>query len=342
MKTPLDFQADLFILKNRYPEMKTIESTLPRVMKFEGSNRQVFNISLHAQFHYLQYGLVKAVDQTKLKIPAAVMTTWESANNAETKLDQESAVSERTAKLLALDNERDNILANIFYVIRGYRYSTEAPKKEAALRLAAKLKPYLRIRTITFEMESARIRSLEDDVSTMAADIAAVGLTSTFTQLHTTNEAYEKLRMERRTDSADTKLPTAQQIRPIADEAYEIVCQYIQAAYLYATADEDNALIEQLVNRMNKVTVDLKATHRQSLAQRKAADKKPTDPSKPKTPKEPKQPKDPKTPDQPKEPKQPEKPGGGAGEQPKKPDEKPKDPKKPGDDGNPDIKLPEE
>ena len=312
--------------------MKTIESTLPRVMKFEGDNRKMFSLSLHAQFHYLQYGLVKAVDQTKLKIPATVMTRWEAANKAETQLDLESTTSEHTAKLLALDNERDNILANIFYVIRGYRYSTEAPKKEAALRLSAKLKPYANIRTVAFEKESARIRGLEDDVSTLTAEIATLGLTSTFAQLHTTNEAYEKLRMDRRTDSADTKLPTAQQVRPIADEAYEVVCQYIQAAYLYATADEDKALIEQLVDRMNKVTIDLKATHRQSQAHKKPADKDPNAPKQPKTPKEPKepkQPKEPKTPEQPKEPKQPDTP------------QPPQPPKPGGDGGGPDIHLPE-
>ena len=279
-------------------------------MKFEGGNRQSFNLSLHSQFHFLQYGLVKAADQTKLKIPAAVMSTWEASNKSETQLDQESTASEHTAKLLALDNERDNLLVNIFYVIRGYRFSNEASKRDAALRLSAKLKPYTSLRNLPFEMESARIRGLEDDVSTMAADITAVGLTSTFAQLHTANEAYETLRMTRRTGTTDTKLPSAREVRAVADEAYDVVCQYIQAAYLYATADEDKKMIEQLVDRMNKVTADIKTTQRQMLASRKPKDPKPTP-----------------------DPKQPE--------QPKKPDEKPKDPKKP-DDGNPDIKLPEE
>ena len=320
--------------------MKTIESTLPRVMKFEGSNRQVFNISLHAQFHYLQYGLVKAVDQTKLKIPAAVMTTWESANNAETKLDQESAVSERTAKMLALDNERDNLLDGIFHVVSGLKYSPTEATREAALRLEAKLKPYTNLRSRPFEMESVGIRGLEDDMKTKTADIAAVGLTDVLTRLHTVNEEYEKLRTDRRIQTSDEKLPTAQQVRPLTDAAYDVVCQYIQSAYLNATAEEDKAMIEQLVDRMNKVVIDIKGNQRKILASRKPKD--PNAPKQPKTPKEPKQPKDPKTPEQPKDPKKPEKPGGGAGEQPKKPDEKPKDPKKPGDDGNPDITLPEE
>ena len=170
---------------------------------------------------------------------------------------------------------------------------------------------------------------MEAAVPPTAADITAVGLPSTFAQLHTANETYETLRMTRRTGTTDTKLPSAREVRAVADEAYDVVCQYIQAAYLYATADEDKKMIEQLVDRMNKVTADIKTTQRQMLANRKSKD----DPSKPKEPKHPKEPKQPKEPKDPKpapDPKQPE--------QPKKPDEKPKDPKKP-DDGNPDIKL---
>ena len=83
------------------------------------------------------------------------------------------------------------------------------------------------------------------------------------------------------------------QVRPKTDAAYEVVCQYIQAAYLYATADEDRTMIEALVRHLNKTSADYKAWHNESLAQKRAA-------------------------------------------------KEPKDPKKPGDDGNPDITLPEE
>ena len=238
--------------------------------------------------------------------------------------------------MLALDNERDNLLDGIFHVVSGLKYSPTEATREAALRLEAKLKPYTNLRSRPFEMESVGIRGLEDDMKTKTADIAAVGLTDVLTRLHTVNEEYEKLRTDRRIQTSDENLPTAQQVRPLTDAAYDVVCQYIQSAYLTATADEDKAMIEQLVDRMNKVVIDIKGNQRQILASRKP--KNPNAPKQPKTPKEPKQPKEPKTPEQPKEPKQPENP------QPPKPGgEKPKDPKKPGgDNGNPDIHLPEE
>ena len=263
------------------------------------------------------------------------MNAWDTTIGAQTKLVEQSAVSERTAKMLALDNERDNLLDGIFHVVSGLKYSPTEATREAALRLEAKLKPYTNLRSRPFEMESVGIRGLEDDMKTKTADIAAVGLTDVLTRLHTVNEEYEKLRTDRRIQTSDEKLPTAQQVRPLTDAAYDVVCQYIQSAYLTATADEDKAMIEQLVDRMNKVVIDIKGSQRHILASRKP--KNPNVPKQPKTPKDPKQPKDPKTPDQPKDPKQPETP------QPPKPGgEKPKDPKKPGGDGNPDITLPEE
>ena len=327
--------------------MKILEVTLPRVMKFEGGNRQMLNISLHTQFHYLQYGLVKAVDQTKLKIPVTVMNAWDTTIGAQTKLVEQSAASERTAKMLALDNERDNLLDGIFHVVSGLKYSPTEATREAALRLEAKLKPYTNLRSRPFEMESVGIRGLEDDMKTKTADIAAVGLTDVLTRLHTVNEEYEKLRTDRRIQTSDEKLPTAQQVRPLTDAAYDVVCQYIQSAYLNATAEEDKAMIEQLVDRMNKVVIDIKGNQRQILASRKPKDPNaPKKPKDPKTPKTPDQPKDPKTPDQPKTPKDPKQPKDPkTPDQPKEPKqpEQPKDPKKPGgDNGNPDIHLPEE
>lgn len=160
-----------------------------------------------------------------------------------------------------------------------------------------------------------------------SADIATLGLTASFTQLYTINDEYIELQKTRSLAGADSQLPLASTVRPLTDAAYEIVCQYILSAYLNATTEDDKALFDQLVDRMNKISRETRATQRQMHAQRKPKD--PKEPKQPKEPKEPKKPKDPKTPEQPKDPKKPDKP------------EPPKPPKE-GDDGDPDIHLPEE
>ena len=322
--------------------MASEEKQLPKTVKINGSYCRHYSAIHHAQFHRNQFDLVNGVDKTKLKIPEVAMQKWEGEVKEEIDLNEKAAWSVHTKALLEKDEERDKLLTHLFGIIRFNHYSPVQATAKAAEKMESIFGKYIaaNIQREGFEDESGHIVGLLNDAAPYTAEIAALGLTDTITQLKTANEAYETLRMTRRTGSADTKLPTAQQVRALADEAYDIACQYIQAAYLYATANEDKTLIEQLVDRMNKVTTDLKTSHRQILAQKKAA-KEPKDPKQPKEPKEPKQPKEPKTPEKPKDPKQPEKPGGGSGEQPKKPDEKPKDPKKP-DDGNPDITLPEE
>ena len=128
-----------------------------------------------------------------------------------------------------------------------------------------------------------------------------------------------------------SNLPTAAEVRPKTDAAYDRIIFMIRAAYLSGATPVDRAVIKTLIHDLNHLVDRTDMEYRQSLAQRKAAgDKKPKEPKQPKEPKEPKQPKDPKPAPDPKQP-----------EQPKQP-EKPKDPKKPGGDGNPDITLPEE
>ena len=153
-------------------------------------------------------------------------------------------------------------------------------------------------------------------------------LTSALQKLETANAEFRQIYDARSATRADNKLPQAKVARAKTDAMYEQIVFILKAAYYYGIAPVERSLIVSIVNKMNQRMEETTNAFQKSLAQKKAADKKPADP---------KQPKEPKTPDQPKEPKQPETP------QPPKPGgEKPKDPKKPGDDGNPDIKLPEE
>lgn len=306
--------------------MKKVVLSVPHVLTFIKVNGTRLSNSLHVQYHRKQYDLVMAVDKTKLKLPTGLPEAWNEGITYETKIDRESALSVETAKIEAKDRERDDQLLNIFYIIRGQKRSHVENVREAALRLSAKLRPYEDIRPLAYEIESSRLIGMEDDISTLTAEIATLGLTDAFNNLHKLNTEFEKLHVARRTDAADTQLPLATEIRPQTDAAYDAVCQYIQAAYLYAATDDDRALIEQLVDRMNKNSETFKIMQRNLVVSRK-----------PKDPKDPKQPKDPKP-----------KPGGGDDihlpeEPPKKPDEEqPKPNPGGGDTGGDDIQIPSE
>lgn len=254
---------------------------VPRVITFVKANNSKLNNSLHVQYHRKQYELVTEVDKAKLKIPDGLPLTWNKGIAYETKIDQQSALSADTAKLKKKDQERSDQLKNIFLTIRAQKHSHLENMRDAALRLAAKLRPYENIQRLPYEMESSRLLSMEDDTKSMTADIATLNLTDAFAHLKTLNEEFEQLHVRRRTGHADEQLPLATEIRPQTDAAFEAICQYIQSAYLFAASDEDRALIDRLVDRMNKTSEafkimqrNLTASHKKDRKKKKAEKKK--------------------------------------------------------------------
>ena len=299
--------------------------------------------SLHVQFHSLAYGLVKGADITKLGIPNELMVEWDGNKSIETDITKVSQISAETRLMQEKDGERDGLLTYIMGTIRNAQFLPDKDIVEAAIRIAAVVKPYNGMQNEGFDRETADIRGLVADLKKTenAADIAKLGLTPMLTKLETTNQEFDDLYTKRMTSDTGAKLPLSSKIRPETDAIYDRVILILQWNYLNGATPIDPEVIATLAENLCKLADRIDADYNRSLAQKKAAAKKkpkdPKTPDQPKTPTDPKQPKEPKTPDQPKDPKQPETP------QPPKPGgEKPKDPKKPGDDGNPDITLPEE
>ena len=314
---------------------KTVEIRKPGMSKLDNS--------LHVQFHSLAYGLVKGADITKLGIPNELMVEWDGNKSIETDITKVSQISAETRLMQEKDGERDGLLTYIMGTIRNAQFLPDKDIVEAAIRIAAVVKPYNGMQNEGFDRETADIRGLVADLKKTenAADIAKLGLTPMLTKLETTNQEFDDLYTKRMTSDTGAKLPLSSKIRPETDAIYDRVILILQWNYLNGATPIDPEVIATLAENLCKLADRIDADYNRSLAQKRAAAKKkpkdPNAPKQPKTPKEPKQPKDPKTPEQPKEPKQPETP------QPPKPGgEKPKDPKKPGDDGNPDITLPEE
>ena len=299
---------------------------LPWVEKIEPSNSKNFTLSLHVEYQSEQHARVKAFDLTKLKFPAGLMDTWDGRLGKEIKVNKTMAESAYTTQLTAVDRQRDKVLTYIFSSVRSQKMAPTDAIAEAAIRLARVLKPYTGSQVVSYDEETANIRGLLEDLSKQTTDVTALGLTDAVTRLGALNTEFINLRAERRVESPEGDLPNSRVVRAETDAAYETVCCYIEAAFLYAATDEDRKAIANLIKELNKTTAAYKTTHRMKAAQRK-----PKDPKDPKLPKEPK-PNAPKPDDKP-DIKHPE-------EGPKKPD--PKKPEGGGTGGDPDIRLPEE
>ena len=317
--------------------MKKEFKALPKIVRISG-NGSHFSAPRHAKFHRRIYDIIKAVDKTKLKFPAGLLEEYDARSDAEVEANKQSTMSANTALMLEKDEKRDQLLIYIFGKVRNELRSPVDATSAAAHRIWAALGTYKDIRTESFDEETLHIDGMLKDIVPIAADITTLGLTSEFASLKTLNDEYESLSAQREHTTAVTKGPSSKEIRPLTDAAYEVICQYIQSAYLNATSDEDRTMLEELVAEMNRTVVKFRTSQREEAAQKRAA-KQPKDPK----PKDPKQPRDPKQPKDPKDPK-PDKPKPDDKPDIKLPEEGPKkpDPKKPEEGGGPDIHLPEE
>ena len=247
---------------------------MKRILKIDGAYVSQYTSILHAQYQRKQYELVKAADATKTNVSAEWLAEWEKAIKVETEINMQASASVFTAKMREKDAERDMLLTNIFSVVRAQRTSPVSAIREAAQRLYVVFKPYFGIQDEIFEAESGHIIGMEQDAARYQTEITALGLKPVFDELHTANEAYEKMRTDRRAEGLEAKLPDARTARRNTDELFEGACQCILASYILAKTDADRQTVANLVDAMNKTSADFKATHNASMAQKKSKDKK--------------------------------------------------------------------
>ena len=238
-----------------------------------------------------------------------------------------------TKELNKLDERRDKALIGLYGHVRVFTGFPEEAKATAAQQLQAILLKYDKApQTKPLREETAIVSNVVSDleVADAKAKLTLIGADKWLDELKDANKKFEAAYNARTQRNMDLVGQTKEK-RIALDGEYRHLAHTINAL---ATLGGE-APYKRL---MSSINADIQQA---LLAERPETKKKePKEPKEPKTPKEPKEPKQPDTPKDPKDPKKPEQPGGGSGEQPKQP-EKPKDPKKP-DDGNPDIKLPEE
>ena len=124
------------------------------------------------------------------------------------------------------------------------------------------------------DAETAEVRGLLKDLERFGSEITALALAPVTAQLKTVNDEFQQTYATRQEKAVERKLPALAEVRPQTDAVFATVCRYIEASYLFATPDEDRALIERLVDRMNQESEHFKTTHKQSVVQKNAAPKK--------------------------------------------------------------------
>ena len=247
---------------------------IPKIIRIERSNSGNFNNARHTQYQLELYELVSEADRQKLNLPEALLKEWKRLVDLEVQITEEATSSVKTDHMKELDGQRDELLTNLFSVVKAQKTSPVALIKAAAKKLDKVLKPYAGLQHEAYDEEHAHIVGLLVDLDLCTDDVTLLGLTPVVTGLKTVNDEFAKLHKERRAESAKSKLPAAAEIRPQSDQVVEVVCQYIQASYLLSTDSNDRQMMEELAAQINNAMTDFRTTHKTSAALKKTAEEK--------------------------------------------------------------------
>ena len=251
--------------------MKKLNIQIPKMMQIDNSYCGRYANSHHLQFQFNMYELVKAVDKLKLHLTDELLKTWADCLELETELNKQATVY--TEQMKAFDQQRDDLLTNLFGVVRAQLKSPVAAVREAAKALDKGLGVYAGIQSKAVDAETAEVRGMLKDLERFATEVTAFGLAPVTAQLKTVNDEFQKVYNTRQEKAVDQKMPALSEVRPQTDAVFGVVCRYIEASYLFATTDDDRALIEHLVDRMNQESDHFKTLHKQSMAQKKPTPK---------------------------------------------------------------------
>ena len=250
-----------------------------------------------------------------------------------------------TKELNKLDERRDKALIGLYGHVRVFTGFPEEAKATAAQQLQAILLKYDKApQTKPLREETAIVSNVVSDleVADAKAKLTLIGAEKWLDELKDANKKFEAAYNARTQRNMDLVGQTKEK-RIALDGEYRHLAHTINALATLGGEAPYKRLMSSINADIQQALLAERPETKKKEPKEPKEPKLPKEPKEPKTPKDPKEPKQPDTPKDPKDPKKPEKPekpGGGSGEQPKQP-EKPKDPKKP-DDGNPDIKLPEE
>ena len=222
-----------------------------------------------------------------------------------------------TKRIVEADRQRDQMFMGYRAAVNAFLRSPDTAMAEASERLWAHLTDYRISTTWQFDRETAAIANLLKDCETKyAADVTKLGVKAYVDALKAANEKVDELLLTRTTDRGEQAAGALRAARRASDAAYVRLVKVVNAL---AILHNDTAKCDAFIRFMN---AEIKHYREQGYGSPKKKDE-PKKPAEPKDPKDPKQPEGSKKPDE------------------KKPDDQPK-PGGSGDDGDPDIHLPEE
>ncbi len=207
----------------------------------------------------------------KLHLTPQMMKDWDAALQIEEDVCKQARMSIYTAEIGKRDRERDNLLSNLFGVVKAQTHSHIEQIHDAALKIHTALRPFYGTQERANDIKTGTIVALFVDMEDCAAELNVLGLTPVIERLKTVNEAYEQLINLRRKEDVKEQLPPAPTVRAEVNAHFENICQHIQASYILADSDEDRSMIFRLIALIECSAAETQTSYNMSRGQKKAA-----------------------------------------------------------------------
>ena len=115
--------------------MKQLKIQLPKMVQVDSSYCGRYSNSHHLQFHFNVHELVTEVDKQKLHLSDALLKAWAECLELETEINKQAMATTQTDRMGELDRQRDDLLSNLFWVVKGQRKSPVELVRNAANEL---------------------------------------------------------------------------------------------------------------------------------------------------------------------------------------------------------------
>jgi hypothetical protein len=157
-----------------------------------------------------------------------------------------------TDELIALDDQRDNLLNGIIALVQGHTYSLDSVIKKSALALQANITSYgTGITRENYQSETTIIDNLLDDWGTkpeLAAAIVMLNLAGWQTQLAAANAAFNAKYLARTQEMGSAPPDSLKEKRALATTAYNELSGFINS---YFTINKGIAPFGKVTNELN-------------------------------------------------------------------------------------------
>lgn len=188
----------------------------------------------------------------------------------------QSRISDDTARLAALDEERDNIVIYIIAEVDNKRRSPIAAVKEAATSIYNQIHVYTGIQNLPTQQETQQVIGFVTDClkTENNAHMSALGLTEVVNELLRINTEYGDITEHRTTNGVDTSIENSKTVRAANDPIYD----YIMTMAFVTSISTPSAEATLFIQRQNAL---IKETNTLYNLRTSTSDKKPEDQDEP-------------------------------------------------------------